>query len=359
MVAQETRLPKLLLSIVILLVVLGVLILAFAAIGNKDSGIPTAVNAVLVLIVGIGGIWAFYWSGNNVAEQSGEQNRNKVVAYFYVFPAIFILGVYLVYPAVRTIILSFFDRTGDSFVGLQNYAFLFSNPKMLVTLRNTLLWVLVVPSVTVSLGLVIAVLVDKLHPTTEKIVKAFIFLPMAISFVGAGVIFRFVYYKAPFGNEIGILNALRLSMGNEAIAWLIQEPWNNFLLMIIMIWLQTGFCMVILSSAIKNVPSELDEAATIDGAGPVRIFFQITIPYIKNSLIMVSTTVLFLVLKAFDIVFVMTSGDYNTDVVASAMYDQTFQQGNYGVGSALAVLLFIFVVPFVIQNIRNMRESGV
>ena len=168
MVAQETRLPKLLLSIVILLVVLGVLILAFAAIGNKDSGIPTAVNAVLVLIVGIGGIWAFYWSGNNVAEQSGEQNRNKVVAYFYVFPAIFILGVYLVYPAVRTIILSFFDRTGDSFVGLQNYAFLFSNPKMLVTLRNTLLWVLVVPSVTVSLGLVIAVLVDKLHPTTEK-----------------------------------------------------------------------------------------------------------------------------------------------------------------------------------------------
>ena len=155
------------------------------------------------------------------------------------------------------------------------------------------------------------------------------------------------------------MNALRLSMGNEAIAWLIQEPWNNFLLMIIMIWLQTGFCMVILSSAIKNVPSELDEAATIDGAGPVRIFFQITIPYIKNSLIMVSTTVLFLVLKAFDIVFVMTSGDYNTDVVASAMYDQTFQQGNYGVGSALAVLLFIFVVPFVIQNIRNMRESGV
>ncbi len=359
MVAQESRLPKLLLSILILVMVLGALIFAFTLIGSRDSGIPTAINAVLVLIVGIGGIWAFYWAGNNVAEVSGERRRDKIVAYFYVFPAIFILGVYLVYPAVRTIFLSFFDRTSSNFVGLRNYGFIFTNPKMLVTLRNTLLWVLVVPSFTVSLGLLIAVMVDKLHPTTEKIVKAFIFLPMAISFVGAGVIFRFVYYKAPFGNEIGILNAIRIANGNEAIAWLIQEPWNNFLLMIIMIWLQTGFAMVILSSAIKNVPAELHEAATIDGAGPVRIFFQITIPYIRNSLIMVSTTILFLVLKAFDIVFVMTSGDYNTDVVASAMYDQTFQQGNYGVGSALAVLLFVFVVPFVIQNIRNMRESGV
>lgn len=359
MVVQEARFQKLLLAVFWLVLVLALLIFAFSIIGNKDSGIPTFVNAILVIVVGIGGIWALYWSGNNVAEMTGEKRRDKIVAYFYIFPAIFILGVYLVYPAVRTIILSFYDRTSTNFVGLQNYVHIFSDGKMLITLRNTLMWVVVVPTVAVSLGLVIAVLVDKLNPTAEKVFKALIFLPMAISFVGAGVIFRFIYYKAPFGSEIGLLNAIRNAMGNESIAWLIQEPWNNFLLMFIMIWLQTGFAMVILSSAIKNVPADLHEAARIDGAGPFRIFFQITIPYIRNSIIMVMTTILFLVLKAFDIVFVMTSGDYNTDVVASAMYDQTFQQGNFGVGSSLAVLLFIFVVPFVIQNIRNMRDNGV
>jgi len=355
---QEARIPKMLLAVAGLIVVLGLLIVAFIIIGNKNNGIPTFIKAVLVMIVGIGGIWAVFWAGNNVAETSGELHRDKIVAYFYVFPALFILSVYLVYPAIRTIILSFFDRTSTSFVGFENYAYLFTTPKMLIVLRNTLMWVVIVPTITVSLGLIVAVLVDKLKPTTEKIFKALIFMPMAISFVGAGVIFRFVYYKAPFGNEIGLLNAIRQAFGNEALAWLIQEPWNNFLLMFIMIWLQTGFAMVILSSAIKNVPADLHEAAKIDGATAFRIFFSITVPYIKNNIIMVATTILFLVLKAFDIVFVMTSGDYNTDVVASSMYDMTFQQGNYGVGSALAVLLFIFVVPFVIQNIRNMKDIG-
>lgn len=348
---------SLLVAVIGFIATLGLLVLAFILISNRN--IPTAVNAILVLLVGVGGIWLFYWTGNNVAEQTGEKRRDKVVAYFYVFPALFILGVYLVYPAVRTVILSFFDRTGDALVGLKNYVHIFSNPRMLIVLRNTLLWVLIVPAVTVSLGLIIAVIVDALNSTAEKIFKASIFLPMAISFVGASVIFRFVYFKSPFGNEIGLLNALRQFGGAESIAWLIQEPWNNFALMFIMIWLQTGFAMVILSAAIKNVPAALHEAARIDGANSLRIFFQITIPYIHSSIIVVLTTILFTVLKAFDVVFVMTSGDYNTNVVASAMYDQTFQQGNFGIGSALAVLLFIFVVPFVIQNIRNMRQVGV
>ena len=345
-------------AILIFLAIIALLIGAFAIIGNKNSGLPTFINAILVMFVGIGGIWLFYWAGNNVAEKTGEKRRDKVVAYFYMFPALFILGVYLVYPAIRTIALSFFDRTSDIFVGLQNYAFIFSNPKMLITLRNTLLWVAVVPVITASLGLIIAVLVDRLSPFAEKMFKAPIFLPMAISFAGASIIFRFVYYKAPFGNEIGLLNAINLATGNEAVAWLLQEPWNNFALMFIMVWFQTGFAMVVLSAAIKNVPVELYEAARIDGAHGVTIFFRITIPYIRNNIIMVLTTILFFVLKAFDIVFVMTSGDYNTDVIASALYDQTFQQGNFGIGSSLAVLLFIFVVPFIIQNIKNMREIG-
>lgn len=338
-----------------ILIVLGV---SFYIIGDKDSPISTALRALLVLLVGIGGIWALFWAGNSVAELAPERSRDRIVAYVYVFPALAILMVYLVYPAFRTAALSFFDRTTENFVGFRNYLYLFSNPKMRIVLRNTLLWVLVVPALSVAIGLVVAVLVDKLHPSWEKIFKAFIFMPMAISFVGAGVIFRFVYYKAPFGSEIGLLNAIRVGLGADPVAWLLQEPWNNFLLMIIMIWLQTGFAMVILSSAIKTVPSELEEAARIDGAGGFTIFFRITVPYIRGSIVMVSTTILFLVLKAFDIVFVMTSGDYNTDVVASSMYDQTFQQGNYGVGSALAVLLFVFVIPFVVQNIKNMKEIG-
>ncbi|MGI9256885.1 MAG: carbohydrate ABC transporter permease [Salinispira sp.] len=347
---------RLVLSIIRFIATIIALIFAFIIIGNKN--IPTIINTILVLFVGIGGIWLFYWTGNSVAEQISEKKREKIVGYFYVFPALFMLGIYLVYPAFRTIFLSFFDRTGDIFLGLQNYIYIFSNPRMHTVLRNTFLWVIIVPIVTVALGLTVAVITDKLRATAEKMFKACIFLPMAISFVGASIIFRFIYYKSPFGEEIGLLNAIRQAGGNESIAWLIQEPWNNFFLMFIMIWLLTGFAMVILSAAIKNVPAELHEAAKIDGANVFRIFFQITIPYIRNTLIMVLTTILFMVLKAFDVVFVMTSGDYNTDVVASAMYDQTFQQGNFGTGSALAVLLFIVVLPFVIQNIRNMKNIG-
>jgi alpha-glucoside transport system permease protein len=249
------------------------------------------------------------------------------------------------------------NRTSTEFVGLRNYEFVFTDPQMLIVLRNTLFWVILVPFFAVALGLIIAVMTDRLKPTNEKIVKSLIFLPLAISFVGASVIWRFVYYYQPAGTEqIGLLNAIITAFGAEPQAWLIMRPWNNFFLIFIMIWLQTGFAMVIQSAAVKGVPHSLLEAARIDGAGEIRIFFNVIIPYIKGTILTVTTTILFLVLKVFDIVYVMTSGNYDTGIVASRMYQEAFIYRNFGRGSALAVFLFIVVVPFMIRNITQMRE---
>ena len=238
---------------------------------------------------------------------------------------------------------------------------------MLLVLRNTLLWVVLVPLFSVLLGLLIAVLIDRIGRVVERIIKALIFLPMAISFVGASVIWRFVYYFQPAGYpQVGLLNAIVTALGGEPQAWLTQLPWNalgvpwmnNLFLIFIMIWLQTGFAMVILSAAVKGVPRELLEAASIDGAGEIRVFFRITIPHISPTVFTVSTTILFLVLKVFDVVFVMTSGNFDTDVVASRMYAEAFRFFDFGRGSALAVLLFIIVVPFMLRTVRRMRRES-
>ena len=227
---------------------------------------------------------------------------------------------------------------------------------MLMAFRNNLLWLVLVTGISVSLGLIIAVLVDKI--SYEPIVKSLIFLPMAISFVGASVIWRFIYAYRPLGDEqIGLLNAIIVSLGFEPVGWLVERSVNNFALIIIMIWLYTGFAMVILSAAIKGIPQDIVEAARIDGANSWQIFWRITIPMIRSTILVVSTTIIILVLKIFDIVFVMTGGNNGTEVIASRMIKEMFNYRNFGRGSAIAIILLLLIIPVMISNIRRFQTQ--
>lgn len=325
----------------------------------RSEEAPKALIAVVALVVGIGGIWALFITVDNLVSQMPVRVRDFLRPYVFITPAFLVLLVYIIYPTIRTIYVSFFDYTRGSGApvnfGLQNYLVILSDPKLLVAFRNNLLWLILVPAFAVSFGLVIAVLVDRIK--WESFAKSLIFMPMAISFVGASVIWRFVYYRSLWGSQIGLLNAIVVGLGGDPVGWLRIEPWNNIFLIIIMIWLQTGFAMVILSSAVKGVPASLLEAARIDGAGEVRIFFQVIIPYVASTILTVTTTIVILVLKVFDVVFVMTSGQFNTDVVANMMYNQMFKAGQYGRGAALAVILLIAVTPVMIRNIRNLNKA--
>ena len=345
---------------------IGLSILAAVALGfifavsfnfMRNDEAPKFVTAIVALVVGVGGIWAFYLTLDNLVTQFPIKLRDTLRPYIFVLPAFIVLLIYIIYPTVRTTYVSFFDYSRGSGepvnFGLQNYIAVLRDPKLLIAIRNNILWLIFVPLFSVSIGLVIAVLVDRVR--WEKFAKALIFLPMAISFVGASVIWRFIYYRALFGQQIGLLNAIVTGLGGESVGWLRLEPWNNFFLIFIMIWLQTGFAMVILSSAVKGVPSSLLEAARIDGAGEFRVFFQIIIPYVSSTILTVTTTIVILVLKVFDIVYVMTSGQFNTDVIANMMYNQMFRAGQYGQGAALAVVLFVAVIPVMVRNIRSMN----
>ncbi|MBE9202747.1 sugar ABC transporter permease [Synechocystis salina LEGE 06099] len=274
----------------------------------------------------------------------------------YVAPALLFLSAYLVLPTLETIYLSFFDGRSKNFVGLENYVFAFTDHTMLVAFRNNLLWLVLVTGISVSLGLIIAVLADKVR--YEAIAKSIIFLPMAISFVGASVIWKFVYAYRPAGAEqIGLLNAIVTSLGFAPVGWLVERSVNNFALIAIMIWLYTGFCMVILSAAVKGIPADVIEAARIDGANSWQIFWRITIPMIRSTLLVVSTTMVILVLKVFDIVFVMTGGNQGTEVIASLMIKEMFNYRNFGRGSTIAVILLLLIVPVMITNIRRFKAQ--
>ena len=333
----------------------------------RAQNVSKAFLAALSLILGVGGIWMLFYLLNRLIRSLGVRAYTTLVPYVFILPALTFLSFYLFYPIIRTIILSLYDRTGENFVGLANYVEVFTNPDTLVVLRNTFMWIVIVPSFSVTLGLLVAVMTDHLTPRWEKITKSLIFLPMAISFVGASVIWRFIYYYLPPGfPQIGLLNAITQGLGFEPKTWLTQIPWrdtiapwfNNIFLIMIMVWLQTGFAMVILSSAVKSVPRQLIEAARVDGATEMRIFVGVTIPFITNTIITIFTTILIAVLKIFDVVFVMTSGQHDTDVIASRMYFEAFKFRNFGKGSALAVLLLIAVIPFVISNIRSLKDRA-
>jgi alpha-glucoside transport system permease protein len=228
---------------------------------------------------------------------------------------------------------------------------------MLISFRNNALWIALFVPLTVFLGLIIAILLDKVK--YESIVKSLIFMPMAISFVGAGVIWKFVYaYRPVSAAQTGILNAIRSFFQLEPLPWLIIRPWlNNFCLIMVGVWIWTGFCMVILSASYKGIPRELLEAARVDGATEFKIFWKIILPLMKPTLAVVATTMTINVLKVFDIVYVMTNGNFDTEVIANRMYKEMFIFRNYGRASSIAVLLLLFIIPMILVNIRRFREQ--
>jgi alpha-glucoside transport system permease protein len=272
-------------------------------------------------------------------------------------PAIVILAVLVVWPVLRTIWTSFLNDTSTAFVGLKNYATLFTNSNMLEVLRNNVLWLVVGTTATVFLGLIIAVLADRAR--FERFNKAAIFIPMAISMVGAGVIWKFVYQYAPPGEaQIGLLNAAVTRFGGQPQAWLTLSPLiNNLALIAAYVWIWTGFCMVILSAALKGIPDDVLEAARVDGANELQIFFGVIVPLISPTIAVVATTMIINILKIFDIVYVMTGGDFGTNVIALAFYQQFFNFSNFGLGSALAVVLLIVIIPVMLINIRRFRAQ--
>ncbi len=286
-----------------------------------------------------------------------ERLRSSVRPWLFLAPALFLLGVYLLYPLFETFRLSFFDATGEQFVGLANYQWVLVDQNFLITIRNNFMWLLVVPAAATALGLIVAVLADRVW--WGGFAKSMVFMPMAISFVGASVIWKFVYdFRGPDAEQIGILNAMVMGMGFEPQAWVTVPFWNNFFLMAILIWIQTGFAMVILSAALRGVPHETIEAARIDGASEIQIFFEIMVPQVMSTVLVVWTTITITVLKVFDIVMAMTGGQWDTSVLANLMYDWMFRGGgDYGRSSTLAMVLMFAVIPVMAFNIRRFRTE--
>ncbi|MET8231944.1 sugar ABC transporter permease [Micromonospora sp. NPDC005298] len=283
------------------------------------------------------------------------KQREGLFALFFLLPTLLLLTIGLVVPAIRTMVLSLMNGSSTDWVGLRNYGWMFSDNSMVRVLINTLVWVLLVPLVATGFGLLYAVLVDKAR--FEAVAKSLIFLPMAISFVGASIIWKFVYAYRGEGDQIGLLNQIVVSLGGEPKQWLLESPLNTLLLIVIMVWIQAGFAMVVLSAAIKAIPGDIVEAARLDGVSPWQMFWQITMPSIRPALIVVVVTLTIATLKVFDIVRTSTNGNYDTSVIASEMYNQAFRYGQNGQGSALAVFLFILVIPVVIYQIRNLRQQ--
>ncbi len=284
--------------------------------------------------------------------------RDRAIAALYLAPTVLLLSVGLLYPGMRTIYQSFLDASLTNFVGFDNYQKIFSDPEQLTVLRNTAFWVLLTPFVATAIGMLYAILVDKARG--EAFAKALVFLPMSISFVAASVIWKFVYEFRPDQrnvNQIGLVNQIIVAFGGEPVQLLIEAPLNTFLLIVILVWIQAGFAMTVLSAAIKAIPDDIIEAARLDGVGPWGMFRFVTLPAIRPAVVVVLTTIAIGTLKVFDIVQTMTGGRFETSVIANEFYSQTFRSDNRGFGAALAVVLFILVIPIVVYNIRQLRRS--
>jgi alpha-glucoside transport system permease protein len=323
----------------------------------RDSDAPKLVIVLVAIVWGVGGVALLFFVTNWLVEKLPGNWVRHIQPYVFVGPGLALLTWFLALPVIRTLFLSFMDETSTKFVGLENFRYAFTDRIMLEAFRNNLLWMVIGTSVCVTLGLLIAVLADR--SKYESVYKSIIFLPMAISFVGSGVIWKFVYAYKGEGvgiQEIGLLNAIVVALGGQSQAWLSTPPWNNFLLIIIMVWMQTGYAMVLLSSAIKGIPSELLEAARVDGATETQAFFRITVPYIQGTIITVTTTILIFSLKLFDIVRVMTGGNNGTNVIANEFYIERFTYNSPGRASAIAIVLLVAVIPIMVYNLRQFRE---
>ena len=287
-----------------------------------------------------------------------ERARLAIRPWLWLAPALALLFVYLIYPMLNTFLISFYDANSENFVGVANYQYIITDPNVLIALRNNVIWVVFFTGVTISLGLLIAVLTDRV--AYESAAKAIIFLPMAISAVAAGVIWRFMYdFRPPGVPQTGTLNALLTALipGFQPQAWMINQPWNNLFLINVAIWIWTGFAMVVISAALKGIPGELLEAARVDGANEFQIFFSIIVPLLSATLAVVATTLIIFALKAFDVVYVMTNGNFNTEVIANRMYKEMFNFRHFGRASAIAVVLLAAIIPVMLMNVRRFRQQ--
>lgn len=338
----------------------------------RDTDAPRWVVAGVAIVWGVGGVALLYWVFNGLVERLPDEWTTRLQPFVFVGPALAILFWYLTFPVFRTFWLSLFGRDGppagagflealqsDAFVGLSNYISLFTERLLQEAIRNNIMWIVFGSTLSVIFGLLVAVLADR--SKFERVSKSLIFLPMAISFVGASVIWNFMYEIRPEGTpQIGLLNAILVAFGADPFAFDKAPqiaPWNNLFLILIVIWLQSGYSMVLFSAALKGIPDELLEASRVDGANEVQIFFRIMIPYIMGTIITVWTTVVIFTLKIFDVVWVMTGGQFGTHVIATQFYRQYFTARNSGVGSAIAIILLLTVIPVMIYNLRQFREQ--
>jgi alpha-glucoside transport system permease protein len=324
----------------------------------RDSSMPKVLGAGVAMVWGVGGALALFFVANYVIEQFSDQWKRRLTPFIFVGPALVILGWYLFLPTIRSFYASLFDATGTNFVGLDNYVYAFTSASMRESFRNNAIWLVVGTGCAVGFGLLIAVLADRTHPRFETIVKSFIFMPYAVSMVGASVIFRFIYAFKPTGDQVGLLNAILVELGGKPQAWLLLQPWNTLFLIAILIWIQTGYAMVIISAAIKGIPEELLEAARIDGATERQVLTRIMIPYIQGTLVTVGTTIILFTLKIFDIVQSMTGGNYGTQVIANEQYTQMFRAFHFGRGAAIAIVLLVLVIPVMWYNLRQFGEQS-
>jgi len=321
-----------------------------------------ALTAIVTVLIGIGVAFAVYYVLNKLAELLPGRLEDRVKPWLYILPAYIAIVVYLLYPAIRTIWDSFrnYKEGALTFVGLQNYTDLLTSKPFQQTLFNTLLWMIIVPVTTIILGLAIATLSDRLAPRYENLSKTIIFLPMAISMVGAATVWKFVYaYRAGEQQQIGLLNAVKVGLGGQPTPWIQQSQFhiNSVLLMVMLLWAQIGFGMVLLSAAIKGVPTDTIEAARIDGANDRQIFGRVVLPQIKGTIVVVFITTLISAMKTFDVVYVMTNGSFNTNILGVEFYNQLYTNANTGAAAAIVVMLLIATAPVMFYQVRAFRAE--
>jgi len=322
--------------------------------GQGDQFFAKLLLVAIALLVGVGGIWLLFTAASSLAERTRPQIRDRLLPLIFIAPALLLLAIYLVYPAIRTVIGSFQDEAGA--FTLDNWASL-ASPAFVEILRNNILWLLIGTSGSVGLGLLTAALFDRIR--RESLAKIFVFMPLAISLVGATVIWKFVYAWQPASQpQYGLLNAVWTTFGFEPVPWITQFPINLPSEMVILIWLQTGFAMVVFSAAIKGVSSEMIEAARLDGASERQVFLKVIVPAIRGTIVTVTTTIAIVTLKIFDIVMSVSGGRNHDDVVAVRMFGEMFQFFNDGRAAALATVLFIAVLPVMVLNLRNFRRQA-
>ena len=315
-------------------------------------------RALLAMVLGIGGSFIYFVGIDRLIDRLFPiETAEKIRPWAFIAPVVLILTGYLIFPVVRTIIVSFYGERSEQYVGLANYQFAFTNDSMLIAFRNNAIWLVVATAGTVGLGLLIAVLADRVP--YERVVKTLIFMPMAISFVGAGVVWKYIYaFRPAISPQIGVLNAINHEiLNNDPVAWLFNTPQNTFFLILVFVWIWTGFSVVVLSAALKGIPTELLESARVYGANEWQVFWRIMVPMIGSTIAVVATTMVIYVLKIFDIVYVMTNGNRRTEVIANRMYKEMFQFRDFGRASAIAVILLITIIPIMVINIRRFRQQ--